>query len=172
MGGVLADGRVGIEARRQLWCVGIVVECAVAIEVFLFGFFAELEAFELVLGSERLLRGQWRFAGSSFGDVRSFGCGSDYRFESACGLSENQASADWFRDGVAEFPGCLQPQVDGVLSVAQGFFLGVTVSGAAGELRHLGDVGFVFLAPVDDHFVLGHSPPNFASTITVRTCFT
>jgi hypothetical protein len=57
------------------------------------------------------------------------------------------------RHGPIEFPSCLDPLVDHDLDVGNRLLVASPISSAAGELRDLGDVCVVLIAPVEDNLV-------------------
>ena len=59
-----------------------------------------------------------------------------------------------FRYRTFQLLSSLNPLLNNRLNIGQGFSIGFSVSGATGQLRRLGNVGLIFLAPVNDDFVL------------------
>ena len=57
---------------------------------------------------------------------------------------------------VADLPSRVDPELNRLLDALQGGRLGVAMSAATGKLGNLRDGGVVFVAPVDDGFVLVH----------------
>jgi hypothetical protein len=62
-----------------------------------------------------------------------------------------------FRDAASQLAGSLQPFLDDVLSVGESFLVGRPISHATGQLRHFGQVGFVFITLVDDDLIPNHA---------------
>ena len=72
-------------------------------------------------------------------------------------LRQHQAFTPGVRDGVAELPRRIDPEVDRLLDALQGGRLRLAVGAATGKLGHLRDERVVLVAPVDDDLVLVHS---------------
>ena len=88
-------------------------------------------------------------------------------------LRQHQAFTPGDRDGIAELPRCIDPEIDRLLDALQGGCLRVAVGAATGKLGNLGDEGVVLIAPVDDDFVLVHRLPHrWFLRIAWRTCRT
>jgi len=71
-------------------------------------------------------------------------------------LGQLKSPALGLRNPITEFDGRVNPKAYGFLSVRQCSLISVTVGHTTRKLRHFGDKGVVFNAPVDDHFVSIH----------------
>ena len=71
-------------------------------------------------------------------------------------LRQHQAFALRFRNWIAELPRRFKPQVNGLADVLQRRLLRVTVGRASRKLGRFGHKRAVFVAPLDDDFILVH----------------
>src|ERR1035441_356908 len=74
--------------------------------------------------------------------------------------SGKQKPASGFRDGASKFAGGLDPFGDHRFGVGKGLLPRDAIGRAARQFRHFGDKRLVFLAPIENDLVFGHSAPS------------
>src|SRR5579859_364189 len=72
-----------------------------------------------------------------------------------CALREVQSAARR-GDGAAELSGGFDPLLDDDFYVGESFLVGLSVGGATGKFRDLGDKSLVGLTPINDNFGSRH----------------
>src|SRR4051812_36081897 len=91
-----------------------------------------------------------------------------------CPSLGEQESAFRIWDWAPQFHGGFDPLLNHELGIRQGLLPGEAVSRTAGQLRHLGDEGVIFSAPIKNDLVFRHSTPSASlyRMISARTCLT